>query len=269
MKKILSYSLIALMGLFAACKKEPKPVDPIATDPYKHSRPIESSSDDGSIYKYSYNTANQIVKMEYSEKGQPGFISLLTYTYANGKLSQIVIENGTSTKYITDYTYQGNTDFVESTFFNAIDYENPALPVIISTINTDYSYVDGKIFKMTTKNDKNIPTLISTYSFSIKGENTFVSIDHIPQVVNGFLLGFPYNTSTEYYKDVIDPISYFLASSTNESKFFPKAGTSSAYASSNYNQTYELDNVGRIKTISRTVPSNQNTVKTTYTYETY
>ncbi|MBB2147094.1 hypothetical protein GM921_16435 [Pedobacter sp. LMG 31464] len=270
MKKNIFYSLIALMGLFAACKKEPKPVDHIVTNPYKNSRPIEVSSDDGRLTKYSYNATNQVIKAEYYQNGTLN--NLETYTYTNGKLTQIALEKGTSIKNTQDFTYQGNTDIIESIISTSIKYINPAQPITTLTSTQYYSsYADGTVFKVTTKNGMDVTSSIRTYTFSVKGENPFVTIDFFPQALNGNPVNpaFNFNITTEYYKDVFDPMSHYSTNSTFESKFIPKSGAISTNENSYYTQTYELDNVGRIKTISTTYPSSQNTMKTTYTYETY
>ncbi|MFA6277607.1 MAG: hypothetical protein WC622_12700 [Pedobacter sp.] len=262
------------MGLFGACKKgtDPKPVDPIVdADPYKHYRPIEVASDDGLISKYSYNTANQIVKSDHFIKDNTGtkLTSSQTYSYTNGKLSQDLQEDGSVLKYISDYKYQVNTDIIESSIFRGVNYSDPAKPVTTSTINTDYSYVGGKISKVTTKDGNNIPLTIINYTFSLKGENPFVTKDYVPQSVNGIPANPPFFATTEYYKDVIDPISYFFTNSTSESKFITKSETFSVFPNADYSQTYELDNLGRIKTVSLTNLASKNTIKTTYTYEKY
>jgi hypothetical protein len=275
MKKNILYSLIALMGLFAACKKgnDPKPVDPIVdADPYKHSRPIEVAGDDGTISKYSYNSANQIVKMEYYQKNSSGTSTLYstqTYAYTNGKVSQLVLDRGTTIKYITDYKYQGNTDIIESTVSSTIDYTKPTQPITTLSSGQDYSYADGKILKIATKDDKNVVVSIRTYTFSMKGENPFVKVDYVPQAVYGMPANPAFNATTEYYKDVIDPVSYFTANSASESKFMPKNGTFSPSPNSTYTQMYELDKLGRIKTLSTTYTVTNSTIKTTYTYESY
>jgi len=274
MKKNILYSLIVLVGLFTACKKgtDPKPVDPIVdADPYKHYRPIEVAGDDGTISKYSYNTANQVIKLDYFEKDNnvTKLISSQTFSYTNGKLAQVVQENATATKYISDYKYQGNTDIIESSSSNGIDYSNPTKPVITSTNNSDYSYLSGKISKSTIKDVNNIPVIIANYTFSMKGENPFVTVDYVPQAVNGIPANPPYSATTEYYKDVINPVSYFFSYSTSLSKFITKSETFSLSPNSTYNQTYELDNLGRIKTISTINPTTNSTIKTTYTYEKY
>ncbi|MFD0939527.1 hypothetical protein [Pedobacter boryungensis] len=273
MRKNILYSLIALMGLFTACKKgtDPKPVDPIViADPYKNSRPIMLTSDDGTSLKYYYNTENQIIKVEYFNK--PGVVySSQKSTYSNGRLVQVLLENVNSIKYVTDYKYQGNTNLIESTNFTATDYQNPASPVVTLTSSQEYSYLGGNIFKITTKNVDNAPTMINTFTFSLKGGNPFVTTDYIPQSINGIPASDSYHSTIEYYKDIIDPVYYFFTNSTIASKFIQKNGTFSANNSS-YNQTYELDDLGRLKTVTAVTLNNsitQSVVKTTYTYESY
>lgn len=269
------YCLIVLMGLSAACKKstgDVKLADPVsATDPYKHARPIELAGEDGSLVKYSYNAASQVVKQEYFVKDNSStkLFSSQTFVYTNGKVVQVILERGTSTKYITDYKYQGNTDLIESTVSNSIDYQNPAQPVTTSTIYNEFSYVGGKLSKVTGKDGMGVPFNISTYTFSMLGENPFVLINYVPQSVNGLPANPAFSATTEYYNNVIDPVSYFSSSSTSVSKFLPKNGTLSANTNTNFTQTYELDGSGKIKTLTTVYPATQSTIKTAYTYESY
>lgn len=267
MKKTFVYMLIASIAVFTACKKSPVvvKVEPTVSDPYQHARPTEIVGDDGTMNKYSYNTANQVAKVEYFTS--PGVLySTQKFNYLGGKLIQVVLENTTTTKYVTEYKYQGSTAILESTISTATDYQNPALPVVTSKSSQEYSYLDGKIFKTTFKDGQDKILSIRTTSFSLKGENPFVTADNVPQAA----FTFPSTITTEYYKDVIAPTSYFLGNSTYESKFIAKSGTSSLNGSS-YNRTYELDVTGKLKTLTTlsTVNGTTSTAKTTYTYESY
>lgn len=259
------------MALFTACKKEPiKPIVTVPPDPYKHSRLVEASSDDGTLYKYSYNTANQLSKVEYFKK--PGVVySTQTYSYLNGKLVQMVSESANSMKYVTDYKYQGNTDLIESTTFTATNYQNTAQPVVTSKFNQEYNYLNGNVIKSVLKDDQNTVFSIRTFNYSLNGTNPVVTTDNVPQAVNGAPATPAYSGSNEYYNNVLDPTSYFLNYSISESKFLLKNATSSQNKNS-FIQTYDLDDMGRIKTVLAATLNNsitQSVVKTTYTYESY
>ena len=261
------------MALFTACKKESiKPIVTVPPDPYKHSHLIEIAYDNGILIKYSYNTDNQVAKVDYFNKSG-AILNSRTFTYLNGKLVQVVFSNTTSTKNVTDYKYQGNTDLIESTITTATDYQNSTNPVVTPTNSEEYSYLDGKIFKAISKDSQNTPLSIRTSTYSVIGENPFVTSVYTPQAVNGQSAKPEFNYKTEYYKDVLDPVFYFLGNSTSESKLLLK---NVAYSASyGLTQAYELDDMGRIKTVtavtlnSSTNPAMQTTVKATYTYESY